>query len=206
MELLTIAAPPLLARGADASRAMATRVAYGELPSTALRERARAAVVASQSVPGRVESGGAWSDASVHTALATALGDPVGDGLRTTFEWYLCRGAFFHNDAHYPRVLFGVWYIDGPQVDVVFPRAGLRLAATPGKFIVFDPFEIHGVLPPGASEWRAGDDPATETSAFLGFEIELNPEIEARFGIGAEPPARVLSSQTRIDAMTGAFD
>ena len=206
MELLTIAAPPLLARGADTSRSMATRIAFGELLSTALRERGRTAVAASRSVSGRVESGGAWSDAPAHAELAAALGEPFGRALRTTFEWYLCRGAFFHNDAHYPTVLFGVWYIEGPLVDVVFPRAGLRLAATPGKFIVFDPFEIHGVLPPGASEWHAEDQLAAETSALLGFEIELNPEIEACFGIGAESPARVLSSQTRIDATTGAFE
>lgn len=206
MELLTIAAPPLLARGDDASRSMATRIARGELSSIALRDRALAAVAASGAAPGRVESGGAWSDASVHARLATALGEPLDRALRTTFEWYLCRGAFFHNDAHYPKVLFGIWYIDGPSVDVVFPRAGLRLAATPGKLIVFDPFEIHGVLPPGASEWHADQLTAETTSVFLGFEIELNAEIESCFGIGAEPPARALSSRTRIDATTGAFE
>jgi len=205
MELLTIAAPPLLARATDASRSMATRIAVGELPSIALQDTARSAVAASRSAPGRVESGGAWSDAPAHAKLAAALGEPLGRELRTTFEWYLCRGAFFHNDAHYPKVLFGVWYIDGPPVDVVFPRAGLRLAATPGRFIVFDPFEIHGVLAPGAREWHP-DQLMAETSAFLGFEIGLNADVEACFGIDAEPPERALSSGTRIDATTGAFD
>lgn len=205
MKWLDVAAPPLLARGEQAARSMATRIATGWLDPHALQAPARDIVASNLARPGRVESGGPWNDEDAHARLAAALGEPLGSALRRRFEWYLCRGAFFHNDAHYPHVLFGIWTIDGPTVDVVFPRAGLRVATAPGSFMVFDPFEIHGVLHPGQSEWRAEYYLHAGVSVFLGFEIELNAAVAARFGVGAEMPARVLSSQTRIDAATGHF-
>ena len=82
---------------------------------------------------------------------------PASARAAPTFEWYVCRGAFFHTDAHYANVLFGVWYIDGPPVDLVFPRIRRRVARAPGFIDVFDPFEVHGVLHPGVSEYRAAD-------------------------------------------------
>lgn len=205
MNWLAVDAPPLLARGDEASRSMATRMAAGSLDAQALQASARDIIATHEPRPGRVESGGHWQNDDVHSRLVAALVEPLGSALRHRFEWYLCRGAFFHNDAHYSQVLFGIWAIDGPEVDLVFPRAALRVSAAPGTFVVFDPFEIHGVLQPGANQWRAEDYGAAETSVFLGFEVELNAAVAARFGIGAEVPARVLSSHTRIDAATGSF-
>ena len=157
MELLDLNAPPLLAGSATSVRSLARRVATAiATPSPELVERARA-ISGPESVIGRVQSGGAWNDSDVHGALVRALDPLPGRALRQTFEWYQCRGAFFHTDAHYADVLFGVWYIEGPPVDIVFARASLRVAARPGTIVVFDPFEVHGVLLPGATAYRADD-------------------------------------------------
>ena len=88
--------------------------------------------------------------------LAEALGTRLGAALRMDFEWYYCRGAFFHNDAHYDARLFGVWCIEGPPMQLVFPRAALRLAVAPTSVVIFDPFEVHGVLAPGCARMPQG--------------------------------------------------
>ncbi len=77
---------------------------------------------------GKVHAAGVWRDAAVHRHLAQALGTRLASALRTDFEWYHCRGAFFHNDAHYDARLFGVWCIEGPPMQLVFPRAAVRIA------------------------------------------------------------------------------
>ena len=98
--------------------------------------------------------------------LAEALGTRLGAALRLDFEWYYCRGAFFHNDAHYDARLFGVWCIEGPPMQLVFPRAALRLAIAPTSVVVFDPFEVHGVLAPGCDTYAANDYLSAEASVF----------------------------------------
>jgi hypothetical protein len=126
--------------------------------------------------------------------------------MRQTFEWYLCRGAHFHTDAHYSDVLFGVWYITGPSVDIVFARARLSIPVRAGSIVVFDPFEVHGVLKSGASEYRAEDYAGTEPSVFAGFEIEIDPAVRAAFELTEAHGARLFSSSTRIAAATGAYE
>jgi hypothetical protein len=44
--------------------------------------------------------------------------------------------------------------LEGPPMQLVFPRAALRLPIGPASVVVFDPFEVHGVLAPGASRMR----------------------------------------------------
>ena len=207
MEFIAIEAPPLLAGSGTSLRAVARRVACGSRqPDESLVLRARAA--GGSDVPvGRVHSAGTWSDGRVGRELAAALGDPLAKALRPTFEWYLCRGAFFHTDAHYTGVMFGIWYLDGPAVDIVFPRADVRVPAAPGSIVIFDPFEVHGVLRSGASEYAAGDYAERARSVFAGFELELDRAVQRAFGITAPAAgARVVSSRTRVSATTGALE
>lgn len=205
MELIDIQAPPLLARSAGTMRPLARRFAHGlHLPPHTLVERAaRLETVGAQ---GRVHSGGTFVDEAAHAELTGALGD-LGGALRPRFEWYWCRGAFFHTDAHYADVLFGVWAVCGSPADVVFARSAQRIEIKPGTIVVFDPFEVHGVLARGAvryeaSDYRASDQP----SIFAGFEIALDGATLARFGGVDVPDARIISSTTRIAADTGQLD
>jgi hypothetical protein len=207
MDFLELKAPPLLAGSATALRPMARRVATASAaPPPELAGRA-SAIDNSETVIGHVQSGGTWNDAFVHAALAQALEPLPGHALRQAFEWYRCRGAFFHTDAHYPDVLFGVWYVAGPPVDIVFARAALRIAVRPGSIVVFDPFEVHGVLRPGAAEYRADDYADCAASVFVGFELELDDTVREAFELAA-PAAdvRLVSSSTRVTPTTGAFE
>jgi hypothetical protein len=197
----------LVAASSATLRPVASRVAssFSEPPAK-LRERA-ASVGASQVDVGRVHSAGKWTDPAVHTAIAAALDTPLQPALRTGLEWYLCRGAFFHTDAHYPDVLFGIWYVIGPAREIVFPRAKLRVAAAPGALLIFDPFEIHGVLAPGAATYRAADYVQTPISVFVGFELELTEIVRSHFDMVRVPnDARIISSTTRVSAETGTFE
>ena len=46
----------------------------------------------------------------------------------TTSSGIAAAAAFFHNDAHYEGRLFGTWCIAGPELELVFPRASVRLS------------------------------------------------------------------------------
>jgi hypothetical protein len=203
--LIDIQAPPLLARSAGKMRPLARRFAQGQRPPPlALAERA--ARLETDGAQGRVHSGGTFADEAAHAELADALGD-LGGALRPRFEWYWCRGAFFHSDAHYADVLFGVWAVSGPPADVVFARSAQRVEVKPGTIVVFDPFEVHGVLARGAvryeaSDYRASDQP----SIFAGFEIALDEASLERFGGVQVADAHIISSATRIAADTGRLD
>ncbi|MGH6612486.1 MAG: hypothetical protein ACRECQ_19745, partial [Burkholderiaceae bacterium] len=149
---------------------------------------------------GRVHASSTWHDAAVHAALATALGAPLESALRFDFEWYQCRGAFFHNDAHYDSRIFGVWYVAGPPADIVFPRASVRVPAMPGKVVMFDPFEVHGVLAPGRAVYSPNEYENSDTSVFIGFELDLTSGVAAAFDIRPNDNGRAISSRTRIAA------
>ena len=207
MEFLPVDGPPLLAGSGPTLRPVARRLAHAfGPPSTQFTARASAVEVADPTV-GRVQSGGAWIDADVHARVATLLEPALLHGLRQRFEWYVCRGAFFHTDAHYANVMFGVWYIVGPPVDLVFPRIGRRLAMHPGALTIFDPFEVHGVLSPAASEYLAADYLDCAPSVFVGFELELDDAVASRFDVtGHAADARLISSATRVVAATGSFE
>jgi hypothetical protein len=207
MDFLELKAPPLLAGSATALRPLARRVATAvAAPPPELAARA-GAIGNGEPIIGRVQAGGTWSDGLVHAALAQALDPLPGHALRQTFEWYQCRGAFFHTDAHYADVLFGVWYVEGPPIDLVFARAALRIAARPGTIVVFDPFEVHGVLRPGATEYRADDYAGCAASVFVGFELELDDTVRVAFELAAPAAdARLVSSGTRVMPTTGAFE
>jgi len=121
-------------------------------------------------------------------------------------EWYGCRGAFFHNDAHYDGVLFGVWSVAGPQRELVFPRLDRRLPARIGSIVVFDPFEPHAVLDTGAVRYCRDDYEAAQANLFLGFEIALTPKVRNAFGIeAAQANVPTLSSRIAINPETGAL-
>jgi len=207
MNYLTLDAPPLLARSESTLRSVARRVAHTFLPPSADLVARAGPVAACGFDVGRVHSGGSWNDAQVHREIVAALDAPLRPMLRERFEWYLCRGACFHTDAHYADVLFGVWYVLGPAVDIVFSRGHRRIAAEPGTLVVFDPFEVHGVLQPGATVYCADDYAGSAPSVFVGFEVECREAVTAGFEMAPGPPeARVVSSSTRVSAVTGAFE
>ena len=155
---------------------------------------------------GRVQAAGALADPSVLSALRAVLPADMAATLQANFEWYSCRGAHFHNDAHYGGVLFGAWCLAGPAMDIVFPRTGWRVASRIGTAIVFDPFEPHGVLLPDSSTYEAERYVNAAPSVFLAFELRLTEAMCAAFGIGAAVPgAPVLSSERAVHAETGAL-
>lgn len=204
VEFIAHEAPPLACASAAGTRPIAQRLARGQHPPEHALIMAAREVARSAGPPGRVQSGGTFRDASVSTQIASALGPALASALKETLEWYVCRGAHFHNDAHYGDVLFGVWCVLGPPADLVFARAGLRIAAGPGCLAVFDPFEVHGVLSPSRARYSADDYLDAEPSVFVGFELAL-PLVREVFGVNEISDARVISSQTRIDAVSGAF-
>lgn len=155
---------------------------------------------------GRVYGAGRFRNEQVRAALIRAMPAPLGPTLRLDFEWYACRGAFFHNDAHYDGVLFGAWCVAGPARDLAFARARTRVPAAPKHWVVFDPFEPHAVLESGASRYQRDRYASAPVSLFIGFEIELTDVSRALFGIESPAPgAVVLSSQIAVNAETGAL-
>src|SRR5258706_11396721 len=150
---------------------------------------------------------GAGHASLVRDALMVALPASLRVHLRPSFEWYGCRGAAFHNDAHYADVLLGAWCIDGPEREVVFPRVATGVRATAGDWVVFDPFEPHAVLLPGRDRYRGDEYNADDAaSVFVAFELELAPPLREDFlvGSGAEH-SRLLARRAPIHAETGAI-
>jgi hypothetical protein len=190
------------------ARGCATRVFHASLP---LAQTAALNVAGIErqvpAVPGRVAELGAFCDNRVRAALQRALPPPCGPALRDRLEWYGCRGAFFHTDAHYDGVLFGVWCVAGPPRELVFPRGGLRLPARPGAVAVFDPYEPHAVLDAGRLRYIADDYVGAAPSVFVGFEIELAPAVCDVFGVMAPAAGAIeLSSRRAVNAETGGFE
>jgi hypothetical protein len=162
--------------------------------------------VSAAAVPGRVVSAGRFRSDRLTAAIAGALPAGLVATLRDEFEWYACRGAFFHNDAHYGNVLFGAWCVAGPMREIVFARANTCVPATPGDWVVFDPFEPHAVLDTGQRRYARDRYMAAEPSVFLGFELALNDATRALFGIGpAMPGWPILASRVAVNAETGAL-
>lgn len=187
-------------------RSIARAVAVGAcVPDPTLQKHARE-IAGHPIFVGKVHAGGSWQNPAVHQQLAEALGTRLGPALRPDFDWYYCRGAFFHNDAHYDARLFGVWCIEGPPMQLVFPRAALRLAIGPASVVVFDPFEVHGVLAPGCSTYAANDYQSAEASVFVGFELDIVPALAEAFEIENGVSGPVISSRTRIDAISGTIE
>jgi hypothetical protein len=200
------AAPPLACVSASGTaRGIARRLAHGYHPPEAALVAAARDNALKAGLPGRVSAVGSFRSSAVSKQLAAALGPVLAPALRDELEWYVCRGALFHNDAHYESVLFGVWCVQGPAADIIFPRAGLRLPAWPGNLAVFDPYEVHGVLATSKASYAAEDYADAEPSVFVGFELSLAPVRDA-FDIGAGIDGRPISSKTRIAAATGAFE
>ena len=187
------------------ARSMAKRVAVGNCVADATTCSRASAVAGHPGAPGKVHSAGTWQEDDVRQRLAGALGTRLVSALRPQFEWYYCRGAFFHNDAHYDARLFGVWCIDGPAMQLVFPRAALRVDIVPSSIVVFDPFEIHGVLAPGLRTYAASDYEAVSASVFIGFELDIDDAVADAFGIDADVTGQVISSNTRIDPASGTI-
>lgn len=191
-------------------RSAATRIfASTYTPGRALRRAAQAVAKRCPLGAGRVHALGDFEDGRARKELAAAL--PGGLELRQRFEWYACRGAAFHNDAHYADVLFGAWCVDGPPREIVFPRCALRAPAAVGEFVVFDPFEPHAVLDPGCTTYTQESYAGSNANVFVGFEIVIDATAEELFGIRQlahdehRPGQILLSSRIPINAETGAI-
>jgi hypothetical protein len=188
-------------------RSLATRLWHAKkTPSERLRAAAEEARSRLAGVIGRVESAGRFEDAGFEAELKAGLPTVIAAATRPSMEWYGCAGAFFHNDAHYDGVLFGVWSMAGPARELVFSRVGQRLPAAVGSIAVFDPFEPHAVLEAGSLRYRKVDYRPGQTNLFLGFEVELTPAVCDVFGVGP-PTGRgvTLSSRIAINPETGAL-
>ena len=201
--LIDLAVDPATCRCPTAAdRASARRFLVGQrtVPAIALPD------LAPVSAPGRVFSLGRFRDQVIDTALTDALLPSLRASLRADLEWHACRGAFFHNDAHYGDVLFGAWCVAGPPREIVFARAGVRVPASPGDWVLFDPFEPHGVLDEGADHYERDRYAAEPASVFIGFELTLDTAVRATFAIEpARAGAPLLSSGVAVNAENGAL-
>jgi len=190
---------------AGASRGLARRIWHGRLPIPPELGRC-AAQLAQQTpaTPGRVHTLGRFADESALLTLRAGLPAAFGSALRPEFEWYGCKGAGFHTDAHYDAVLFGAWLLAGPPRDIAFAEPPLRLACSAGDAVVFDPFQPHAVLDPGEAGYERGRYLPAAPNVFLGFELELTDIVRRQFGIGpAETGAFSIGSATPVNAETG---
>ena len=205
MPFVEIAHPHVDCAGAGNARSLASRLWHAQSPPEAeLAALARAAALRLNGPVGRVESGGTFESADIQRAVRRALLDSLADFMKPRMEWYGCRGAFFHNDAHFDDVLFGVWSLAGPPRELVFPRIKRRLSAGIGSIVVFDPYEPHGVLDAGATTYRAADYEASEPNLFLGFEVALSAQVREAFGVeSASWRGPTLSSRVAINPETG---
>ncbi|MGZ9075707.1 MAG: hypothetical protein ACXW13_08000 [Burkholderiaceae bacterium] len=208
MRLIATTAPSAIGRSAAGiGRSIARTVAVGEHTAGAGLRALALDIACREGLAGKVHSAGSWECPTTHTQLAKALGSPLGAALRPGFEWYYCRGAFFHNDAHYDARLFGVWCIAAPPMELVFPRIDVQVGVAPGSIVVFDPFEVHGVLAPGRTAYAASDYQSSNASVFVGFELDITSAIAEMFGVhGRIDHGVVISSQTRIDAASGKIE
>lgn len=204
---LRVHCAPAVCEGPDDRRSTADRIWAGRIaPPAHLFEAARAIAARCPAVPGRVHALGDFTDSALHALLRAELPAEPPLRLRERFEWYACRGAAFHNDAHYGGVLFGVCCVAGPGREIVFPRVRLRAGASYGDLAVFDPFEPHAVLDPARERYAREDYEGAAPGVYVGFEIELDESARIAFGVGAPPAAGVrLSSAIAINAETGAL-
>ena len=197
--------PPARPMSAGACRSVARCVwhARAKIP-TGLGQQAWQLAEKTPSSPGRVHDLGHFHDETARETLSACLPEHLAAALRGQFEWYGCRGAAFHTDAHYDAVLFGAWCVAGPPRDIVFADPGLRVASASGDLIVFDPFQPHAVLDPGEAFYRRERYVAAAASVFLGFELELTAAVRHEFRIGpAEAGAFLIGSATAVNAETG---
>jgi hypothetical protein len=188
-------------------RATARRIWTARLsPNLALLGIARSTADRCPQAPGRVHSLGGFEDAATLLQIAARLPTDRALRLRERLEWYACRGAGFHNDAHFAGTLFGAWCVAGPPREIVFPRAATRARAGVGDLVIFDPFEPHAVLDPGQKRYAREHFAGAAPSLFIGFEIELDAAAKQAFGIDQAPAAGAnLSSSVPVNAETGAL-
>jgi hypothetical protein len=195
-----------MSAGSSRSLARCIWTASASVPPALGRQAAQLAEQTPAS-PGRVHGLGHFQDEGARRVLNACLPAQLAAALRGQFEWYGCRGAGFHTDAHYPSVLFGAWHLAGPARDIVFADPWLRVACASGELVVFDPFQPHAVLDPGEERYRRDRYAEAAASVFLGFELELTAAVRQQFGIGpAEPGALSISSATAVNAETGRIE
>ena len=194
-----------MAAGFARSLALRAFSAVCPVPGSLVHEAAQLAKrVPSQ--PGRVHQMGPFFDKLAHGSLSDCLPQELAAAMRGQFEWYGCRAAGFHTDAHYDAVLFGAWCLAGPDRELVFGRCGKRLPCGVGSLVIFDPFEPHAVLDPGQARYERDRYLDAPASLLLAFELDLLPAVRRQFGIGdAVAGCRAVSSATPVNAETGAI-
>lgn len=197
--------PGTWARSADGRRSLASGIWCGRAAvPTPLEQRAAQLAGETPAPPGRVHDLGRFEEKSGPESLRACLPDALAAALRPQLQWYGCRGAGFHTDAHYSSVLFGAWCLSGPPRNLVFADPTLRVACPIGALVVFDPFQPHAVLDLGQERYDRDRYVDAAASVFLAFEVELTAPIRAQFGIGpAEAGAFSISSNAAVNAETG---
>lgn len=187
----------------DRAAAGCVLVGHARVP-TAVRQAGATVLSTMDATAGRVVGLGQFVDPTLAAFVSRYLRGSL--DVRPRFEWYACRGAGFHNDAHYGGVLFGAWCVSGPRRDIVFARTGLRAAVGAQDFVVFDPFEPHAVLDPDSDTYVRERYLEAEPNLFIGFEIELTVAACNSFAISAVVDGAVeLSSRVPINPETGAL-
>ena len=203
---IELAAVVPMSAGATRSLARCIWHAWAPVPPALSRQAAQLAAQTPAS-PGRVHGLGHFQDEGTWHVLSSCLPPHWAAALRRQFEWYGCRGAGFHTDAHYPSVLFGAWHLAGPARDIVFADPWVRVACASSELVLFDPFQPHAVLDPGEERYRRDRYAEAAASVFLGFELELTAAVRHEFGIGPpESGALAISSATAVNAETGRIE
>ncbi len=207
MGFVPLRSGPAVCDSGGTRRSCAGRIWVAHLaPSAKILGSAPALCDRCPTTPGRVHGLGEFEDPDVHAAISARLPPGHALHLRRRFEWYACRGAGFHTDAHYADVLFGAWCVAGPRREIVFSRAGLRVGGAVGDLAIFDPFEPHAVLDPGQRHYSRDYFTGAEPSLFVGFEIALDQAAREAFGIDEPlPSGPVLCSAVAVNAETGAL-
>jgi hypothetical protein len=192
---------------AGAARGVARRIWHGWAVAPApLQQRAAQLAGMVPPTPGRVHEMGRFEDEHGQRVLNGCLPEALAAAVRPKLEWYGCRGAAFHTDAHYEDVLFGAWCLAGPARDIVFAGVGLKLQCTVGALVVFDPFLPHAVLDPDQARYDRERYDGAAASVLIGFELDLTAAAREAFGIGpAEAGAFSIGSATAVNAETGDF-
>lgn len=112
------------------------------------------------------------------------------DKIQLNTQLMVCAGAVYHVDLQgWDNSLFANWYVQGPPMDFVMPLAGVRRTIYPGDVFVFDPSQVHGLVPVGAG--NIGESAANtsrelnpgEYAFFLALDFDMTADTDAWFGI-----------------------
>lgn len=99
-----------------------------------------------------------------------------------------CKSAAFHEDSAF-NTIFVTAHWHGTTGDVVFPRWGVRVRLSPGRFVAFDCHEPHAFLAEGKTVWDPQDYAESRYTHLVSLDLDrLNPELQDLFELNRRPP------------------